>query len=278
MTSRPMFLRMNHSRFGRCGRALLGAGLALAAQAAQAQAFDAVRLFAIPAGEGQGIVGAAVIAGHEYLGSSETKVRVLPALDYQWKNGWFVGTGNGIGYQFKSPANMQYGVRVTIDGGRSDNDAPALFGMGAIPVRPEIGAFLNLLITDEWFLSSSVRYGAGQDRDGVQVDLGAGYAVQLAPKWRLGLGLGATYVNGDFMQAFYGVTPDQAAATGYAVYAPGAGWRDLRGNATLTYFFDAAWSLTASVQVRSLQGGPKGSPIVDETTPVSGVLALGYKF
>ncbi len=278
MNLRPSRLAMNHPLRGNFGRVLLGAGLALAAQAAQAQAFDAVRLFAIPAGEGQGILGAAVIAGHEYLGSSETKVRVLPALDYQWKNGWFIGTGNGIGYQFPSPSNMQYGLRVTVDGGRSDNDAPALFGMGAVPVRPEIGAFLNLLITDEWFLTSSFRYGAGQDRDGVQVDLGAGYAVQLAPKWRLGLGVGATYVNSDFMQAFYGVTAEQAAATGYAVYTPGAGWRDLRGNATLTWFFDASWSLTASVQVRSLQGGPKNSPIVDETTPVSGVLALGYKF
>jgi outer membrane scaffolding protein for murein synthesis (MipA/OmpV family) len=278
MTTRPKSLSPQHHLPALAGRGLLAAGLALAAQAAQAQAFDAVRLFAIRAGDGQGIVGAAVIAGHEYLGSSETKLLVLPAIDYQWKNGWFVGTGNGVGYRFPSPANLQYGLRITVDGGRSDNDAAALQGMGAIPVRPEIGAFLNFLITDQWFITSSIRYGSGQDWNGAQFDLGAGYSVQFAPQWRLGLGLAGTYVNRDYMQTFYGVSPTQAAATGYAPYAPGAGWRDLRGNATLTYSFDERWSLTASVQVRSLQGGPTHSPIVDEDTPVSGVLALGYTF
>jgi len=258
--------------------ALLGAILAAASPFAQAQAFDAVRLFAVPAGDGEGLVGLAVIAGHQYLGSDERKTMVLPALSYQWKNGWFAGVGNGIGYKFDSPPNMQYGLRVTVDLGRDANDAVALTGMGDIDVRPEVGGFFNYFITPEWFLTSSFRYGSGNDRNGSQTDVGIGWSSQVAPQWRLGLGLAATYVNSKYMQAFYGVTAAQSASSGYAEYTPGAGWRDVRGSASLTYFFDAEWSLTGAITVRALQGDAKASPIVNEDLPVSGVLAISYKF
>jgi MipA family protein len=259
-------------------RTLLALSLACAGGAAHAQAFDAVRLFAVPRGDGQGLAGLAVIAGHEYLGSDERKTLVLPGLSYQWKNGWFAGTGNGIGYKFASPDDMQYGLRVTLDLGRDENDAVALAGMGDIDMRPEVGAFFNYFITPEWFLTTSFRYGAGNDRNGSQTDIGIGWSSQLAPQWRGALGVGATYVNSKYMEAFYGVTAAQSASSGYAVYTPGAGWRDLRGTASLTYFFDADWSLTGAVTVRALQGDVKRSPIVKEDTPVSGVAALNYSF
>jgi MipA family protein len=259
-------------------RLLLALPLACTSLAVQAQAFDAVRLYAVPLEDGQGLAGLAVIAGHEYLGSDERKTLVLPAISYQWKNGWFAGTGNGIGYKFASPANMQYGLRITLDLGRDENDARALAGMGDIDLRPEFGGFFNYFITDEWFLTTSFRYGAGNDRDGSQTDIGIGWSTQLAPQWRGGLGVAATYVNSKYMQAFYGVTAQQSASSGYAVYTPGAGWRDIRGNASLTYFFNAEWSLTGAVTVRSLQGDVKRSPIVTEETPVAGLLALSYSF
>jgi len=259
-------------------RLFLALSMLADASAAQAQAFDAVRLLAVPRDDGQGLVGVAVVAGHEYLGSDERKTRVLPALSYQWKNGWFAGTENGIGYRFPSPPNMQYGVRVTLDLGRDESDSPVLAGMGDIDLRPEIGAFFNYFITNEWFLTTSLRYGAGNDRNGSQTDVGLGWSSQIAPQWRLGFGLAATYVNSDYMQAYFGVTPDQSATSGYALYTPGKGWRDVRGSAVLTYFLDERWSLTAALTVRSLQGNLRDSPIVIETTPVAGALALGYTF
>jgi outer membrane scaffolding protein for murein synthesis (MipA/OmpV family) len=257
---------------------LLAFSLTVAAAGAQAQAFDAVRLFAVPAGDGQGLAGLAVIAGHEYLGSDERKTMVWPSFSYQWTNGWFVGTGNGLGYKFGSPANMQYGLRVTLDLGRNENDAAALAGMGDIDMRPEIGGFFNYFITPDWFLTSSFRYGAGNDRDGAQTDIGLGWSSQLAPQWRGALGVAATYVNRGYMQAFYGVSSAQSASSGYAPYAPGAGWRDVRANAALTYSFNADWSMTGAVTVRSLQGDVKRSPIVNENTPVAGLLSLNYSF
>lgn len=257
---------------------MLVLSMASAGGGAQAQAFDAVRLFSVPAGDGQGLAGLAVIAGHKYLGSDERETKVWPGLSYQWKNGWFAGTGNGVGYKFQSPDNMQYGLRLTLDLGRNADNSAALAGMGDIDMRPEVGGFFNYFITPECFLTTSFRYGAGNDRDGSQTDIGVGWPSQLAPQWRGALGVAATYVSSSYMQAFYGVTPEQSASSGYAVYTPGAGWRDARGTASLTYFFNADWSATAALTLRALQGAVKASPIVTEDQPFSGLFAIGYTF
>jgi outer membrane scaffolding protein for murein synthesis (MipA/OmpV family) len=257
---------------------LIASLLALASPLVMAQAFDAVRLYGVPVGDGAGLAGVALIAGHEYLGSDERKLRAYPVLDYQWKNGWFAGTSNGIGYQFATPENYQVGLRVTADLGRRESASDALAGVGNIDVAAEIGGFANFFITPEWFLTSSIRYGAGNDHNGVQVDVGAGYSTQLSQRWRGAVGIGGTYVNADYMQTFYGISSAQQMTSGYGTYFPGAGWRDIRGNASLTWFFADAWSATLGLSVRALQTKATGSPLVTEDTPIVGLLVVSYSF
>jgi outer membrane scaffolding protein for murein synthesis (MipA/OmpV family) len=259
-------------------KSLLGCSLIAACQWVQAQAFDAVRLYGVPEGDSAGIVGAVVISAPEYMGSDERRILVLPSVDYQWKNGWFAGFNNGIGYQFPSRPDLQFGFRVTADLGRQEDRSSALAGMGDIEVRPEAGLFLNYFPTAEVFLTSSLRYGSGNDHHGMEIDLGAGYAKRLAPQWRAVAGVAATWVNGDNMQGFFGITPRQAAASGYPAYSAGSGLRDVRVNGSLSYFIDARWSVTGAITVSSLQGDARDSPIVFQSTPVTGVLALSYSF
>lgn len=252
--------------------------LLAAAGAAHAQAFDAVRIFGPVEGDGAGLAGALVIAAPRYAGSDERGWLVLPSIDYRWKNGWFAGLSNGIGYLFPSRPDVQYGLRVTADIGRKESRSDALDGMGNIHPRAEAGAFFNYFPTREMFLTSSLRYGAGNDWNGMQIDLGAGFSTALAPQWRGTIGVAATIVNGAYMQSYFGVTPQQSAASGYAVYTPGTGLRDVRLNASLVYAIDARWSLTGALTVSSLQGDARDSPIVFEPTPVTGIVALSYSF
>ena len=256
----------------------LAATLAAACGGAQAQAFDAVRLFGKPTGDGEGTVGAVAITGHQYMGSDERRTSALPLLDYRWANGWFIGTTNGVGYMFDSAPNTQYGLRLTGDFGRNESRSAVLNGMGDIKARPEIGAFFNYLPTRDIFLTSSLRYGSGTDRKGMLLDLGAGYAMQLTPQWRTAVGVAATVVNRELMQDFFGVTPAQSAASGHAVYTAGAGLRDVRVNVSVNYFINASWTLTGAVSATTLEGDAKNSPIVRERTSAQGILAVGYRF
>lgn len=245
---------------------------------AQAQGFDAVRLQGEPSGDGEGRAGIALIAGSKYLGSDERRYLLLPTVDYRWKNGWFAGVGNGIGYRFASSPQFQYGLRLAADLGRKEHRSEVLRGLGDISARPEAGAFFNMQLSRDLSFSSSLRYGSGNDRKGLVLDVGAHYGLQLAPQWRLGAGVTTTYVNREYMQGYFGITPEQSARSGYAVSQVGAGVRDVRVGASLTHFINRDWALTGALSATALQGDAKRSVIVRESTPVSAVLALGFRF
>jgi len=258
-------------------RLLAATALAQAAFSIHAQGFDNVR-FDVPTGRGDGIVGAAVINVPRYLGSDERKTRIFPLLDYRWSNGWFAGTGSGVGYNFSTRPSIQYGVRMTADFGRDEDDAAALRGLGDIDPAAEIGAFLNLRLDGGLFLRSALRYGSGNDHDGLVIDAGAGYGWMLAPRWRLGTGVNATYVNQSYMRQYFGVDTTQATRSGYPVYQPGAGVRDVRANVSLGYQISERWGVNASAAIVQLQKDAKASPITRDRTTFIAVLGTAYRF
>ena len=274
--TRPGFATRSPAR---CAAAALLAGAALlACGGAQAQAFDAVRLFGAAPGEDGGSVGAALISAHAYLGSNERWNRIFPLLDYQWRNGWFAGTTNGLGVDLSHDPRNQYGLRLTADLGRKEDRSAALTGLGDIDPRPEVGAFFNHFLSREIFLTSSLRYGSGNDRKGLIVDAGAGYSTNLAPQWRIGLSLAGSYVNANYNQSEFGINATQAAASGYALTTPGAGLRDLRGSAFLTYVVGPRFTMTGVLNATGLLGDAKSSPIVTQKTSANGVFGFSYGF
>ena len=256
----------------------LGLFTAALSPAAFAQAFDAVRLYGAAPGEDGGLVGAAVVYGRQYQGSNERRTQLFPIIDYQWKNGFFAGTTNGLGYDFSKSPNLQYGVRVTADLGRDESRSAALTGLGDIDARPEIGGFFNYFVNREVFVTSSLRYGSGNDRKGLVLDFGAGYSTTVAPQWRIGLGVSASVVNQQYMQSYFGVDAAQAAKSGYGQYTPSSGLRDLRANAALTWQLDPRFSVTGGLSLVGLQGDARDSPIVRRTSSANGLLAVNYAF
>jgi outer membrane protein len=257
---------------------VLATAIVLMAPAAFAQAFDAVRLYGNPGGQDGGTVGLAYIAGTQYQGSNERRNMILPLLDYQWASGWFAGTRNGLGHNFSSRADMQYGVRLTADLGRDESRSGALRGMGNVDIKPQAGAFFNYAASPAISLTSSLRYGSGNDGKGMVLDLGAGHAMQLAPQWRLAFGAAVSVANADHMQTYFGVTPAQSARSGYAAYSAGAGLRDARVNASLTYAINRRLTLSGALSLGTLLGDAKSSPLTRKTSAPTGVVAMGYQF
>lgn len=258
--------------------ALLPACLLLTAPAAFGQAFDAVRLFSGIDTNDRGEFGLALVSAPEYAGSDERRLMLFPALDYQWKNGFFAGTTNGLGYQFSSRPDIKYGLRITADFGRKESRSDALKGMGDIDPSAQIGGFFNYSVSREIFLTSSLRYGDGNDADGMEVNVGMGYANVLAPQWVLVTGATLSMVNANHMQSRFGVTPEQAASSGYAVYQPGSGLRDVRLNAALNHQYDSQTTFTMVLSGVALTGDAKDSPLTRRSSWVTGVLAVTRSF
>ncbi len=267
----------------RIDRSLLSAaglyvGLSMFASTASAQAFDAVRLYGAARDMDGGTVGLAAIAARRYQGADERRYLVLPLLDYQWRNGWFAGTSNGIGFNFSNRPEISYGLRATADLGRKEDRSLALAGLGDINPRPEFGGFFNYGLGRNIVLTSSLRYGAGNDRQGLLLDLGGVYSISLAPQWRLGLGVAGTYANTEYMQTYFGVDATQARRSGYAPYTADAGVRDVRANVALSYQLNQKVTLTGALSAVSLQGDAKRSPVVRERNAINAIVGVSYAF
>jgi outer membrane protein len=256
---------------------MLAIGLITMAPVALAQS-DTVQLQSAAPGKDGGRVGLAAVAAPRYQGSDQRGGMLVPLLEYQWANGWFAGFGNGVGYNFSQRRDMQYGLRVTADFGRSESRASALHGMGDIEPKPQWGAFANAFLSRDFALNASVRYGAGVDNDGAQMDVGASYSTALAPQWRLSMGLAATMANASYMRSYFGVTPAQAAATRYTTYTPDGGLRDARASLFITHQINPRTYLTAGVSASALADTAKSSPLTREASTVTGLLAASYTF
>ncbi|MCZ8294219.1 MAG: MipA/OmpV family protein [Hylemonella sp.] len=243
-----------------------------------AQGFEAVRLAPLPPGQDGGRLGAFFIAGTAYRGSDERRNLLLPAIDYQWSNGWFAGVGNGLGYNASPSPELQYGPRLTVDLGRDEGRSEALRGMGSIDTQPELGVFFNRLWGPRLAFTSSLRQGAGTQRRGLVLDLGTSYGVPLGMQTRLSLGLGAHWANADYMQDYFGVTPAQSATSGYAVASPGAGWRNVGMNVSLSRRLDKETSVFAGIAFNQLLGDARESALTRRSAALTGVVGLAYAF
>ncbi len=68
-----------------------------------------------------------------------------------------------------------------------------------------------------------------------------------APKYTLGGSVSGTWVTGAYMRSYFGVTPTQAAATGYPIYRPGSGFKDVCLSLNANYLLSEQWSVVTAV-------------------------------
>ena len=225
-----------------------------------------------------GKVSLAVSANADYSGSDAPRASVMPAVEYRWVNGWFAGTNRGVGYSFSKDPTLQYGLGLGVDFGRKESATGALAGMGSIDAKLEYGAFLNYTPDRHWRLSSVLRYGSGDAGQGATANFGANYAIGIAPKWRLDLGVSTTWANSQYMQSYFGVNATQSQQSGHAEYSPAAGLRDVSSSLNLSYQVTPKISVSGGLKASSLVGDARNSPIVTSPQSLSGSLSIGYAF
>jgi MipA family protein len=213
-----------------------------------------------------------------YLGSDETQGRVLPSFAAYSSSGWFVSVTNGIGWNFGNGKTIDYGLRLTYDLGRDENDSSRLRGMGDVKPRAELGGFFNYDFNRNLTLKTSLRYGSGNDSDGVLMDTALNFGFPVIEGTFGVVGLSTTYANASYMRSYFGVSPTQSLASGYAVYTPGAGLRDTSLNVSLFSRFSSEWSGFARLGVARLDGDVRNSPISLKPNYTTFALGTSYKF
>lgn len=201
--------------------------------------------FVAPAGSGSGLV--------QFKGLDDLRFRILNSGGFE--------AGPVAGYRF----------------GRDQDDAARLIGLGDVDGGLVVGGFVAYRMGP---ISPFLTYNhqvtgddtGGLARAGIEVkhDLGRGIAATFTG--------GATWADEDYMDAYFGVTAAQSAASGLAAFDADSGFKDAFVGASVDVPLAERWTLKLSGKYSHLLGDAADSPIVETESQWMGGIGLAYRF
>jgi MipA family protein len=217
----------------------------------------------------------------EYEGGRDMRTGVLPLI--QGRFGRF-SLDDGLNYELLQGAASTLLISVGYDQGRRDErpngnlgiqGSDHLRGMGRIDGAATAGlgastklAFVELSIdATRWLRSEGF----------MTVEAGMSVTQAFGDRLSVSVGTFGTWANRDYMQAYFGVSPLQAAASQFQPYVAKSGFKSVRAELEATYILTPKWLLVASVGDSLLLGDARNSPIVEKRNGVTGTVVVAYR-
>jgi len=164
------------------------------------------------------------------------------------------------------------------EGARSAKDVGAALPKVKFSVEP--GVFASYLVSDSFRLRGEVRKGVTGDKGWVGT-AGADYIVRDRDAWLFSIGPRATWGDGRYQNAWFGVAAADAGPSGLPAYRPGGGLQALGGTASFLTRITPRWGIYSYAKYDRLVGDPARSPIVrrlGSRDQFSGGVGLSYTF
>ena len=149
-----------------------------------------------------------------------------------------------------------------------DSDDPAIEALREVDFAVEAGAYVGFEAPfggfDEGTLSGmvQVRHDVLDEHNGLLVTPELEYFFAVNRLFRVGVGVNATWASDDYMDAYFGVSADDAAASGLARFDAGAGFKDAGAEVYSILSFSEQWGVFTRVAYNRLLGDAADSSIV----------------
>lgn len=221
-------------------------------------------------------LGLVAIGGARYPGSNAGRVLVVPGITVQSANGLFADPINGVGFALNATDELQYGLRATVETGRSTEDT--LPGFDKMKVRLNPGAFANYKLSDRLTLKSAVRLGVAEGGKGSVLHLGVAYRIYQAGPVIVSVNGSVKYANTNYQQSYFGVSAAQSAASGLKAFQPAAGFNAAQVGVGVGFPLSAQVYAFSGVSLQRLLGDAANSPITQKKQQVTGFLGAVYSF
>jgi MipA family protein len=227
--------------------------------------------------------------GPDYIGSRDNGTSARPGFYIRWGRLAVSSGGSwaarrqdtdlqGLGIDLSHSERFDLSLGLRVDSGRDEASSPALQGMGDVKrtVRARLSA--------EWRYAHGWQLGAAWTVDAFGRGGGNLGELRLKHEWplshRLTLSSGASlYLAGDrYLQTYFGVTPEQSARSGYAVYNPSLGLRDVQLYTSLKADVGDDWVLSVGAGLGRVLGPAARSPLTQRRNSWSVSGGAGYRF
>ncbi len=220
----------------------------------------------------EGAFGLIVQQGAAYPGSARRQTGVRPGGFLRWGRYTVTGAGGfttrrqidierGFGAELLSTDGLRVRLHLRSDGGRDQDQSPELAGLGDIPASARARLSLRWEPAPGWVLTGASSLDVLGRVGGYGLDAGVSRQWGFGHGRRLVLSAGLSAAAGGTMQAWHGVTPEQAARSGYPVYRARDGLRSVHGSATYRHEFGHEWSSFVEARASRLVGPAAGSPL-----------------
>jgi len=211
----------------------------------------------------------------DYEGSDDYGFGIAPNIAGSWRNLIFF-KGKTLGVYAIRDKGLKAGPILSWTGGRSEDDNDKLEGLGDVDSSIEAGGFLSYRHKFVRFRMEA-RQDINSGHDGALVELSAGTTLPIK-KPRIFIALGTTWASDDYMESFFGVTPQQSAGSGLHTYNAGAGIKDINLSLAAGYPITNRWRVGAKLEYKRLVGDAADSPIVDAENQFMGGIGISYHF
>jgi MipA family protein len=239
----------------------------------------------------EGAVTSVVSWGPDYLGSENRGWSVKPGLLLRYGR-WSISSNGSFAARTDDPNDLPRGLGLNllgdehdwvklslrVDSGRRSKGIDALRGVDDVPRTLRLRLSARKEWRDGWVVTPGVNVDLLNKGVGHTLDLSLGKDWQATPKLRLSASTGLTWATGGYMRSYFGITPPESLASGYAVYNPRAGLRDLRWGTGLRYEINQRWVAVAHASVQRLVGQAADSPTTQAVTQWGVGAGLGWRF
>lgn len=216
-----------------------------------------------------------------YPGSEQYHTLVGPSFDVRYKDLAFFSTGEGLGVNVLQGTNWRASISAVYDLGRRGHDDPSrLNGLGNINASPEMKLAAEYVVSKDFPLvvrMSLTRSFGGSN--GWIADLG-GYMPLPASSERFYwfAGPSMSFADSDYMNSWFGVNGQQAAASQYRRFDAHAGLTSAGFGITMIWFVSKHWFVTADGALKRMLGSAAESPITQSKTTGVTDVSINYQF
>ena len=216
----------------------------------------------------------------DYPGSD--RIGVAPLWEISTRHGSdlfeFEAPDESFGFALLKEGGFEFGPALGLEGSRRESEVGA--PVGKVSTTFEAGGFVQYYLSDSLRLRGELRQGIG-GHDGLVSSLGADFISRKGDDWLFSIGPRLLLSDADHQRAYFGVTPQVAAATGLPAFQPGGGVYGAGAAASLLYNLGGRWGVYGYARYERLLGDAADSPVTrafGSANQLSGGLALTYTF
>ncbi len=207
-------------------------------------------------------IGAGPSFGPDYFGSDDYEFRPKAALYIKFDK-YLTLENDGASLNLLGLSNFQFGPVAHFTPWRNEDENPVLNGLGDIDASLDFGLYAKVLVAKRFSARLRLFNDLLKDDNGAAVELSLNAVIHQSDNFSLLFGVTGSWIDDKRAQRFFGVTANQALASGLPEFRPGTSFQDVRADIGARWELSDKWAVNAYGRYSRLLGDIKDSPLVD---------------